>query len=91
MRKDKNYQGVLTRDSEVHMTFVETSHEKREKRNPHIYEGEFITVTKRDDGSYRPNFRPVHIDKGFDLKHYVSGVGLELLWALEGLVEKSEE
>jgi hypothetical protein len=91
MRKDKNYQGVLTRDSEVHMTFVETSHEKREKRNPHIYEGEFITVTKRNDGSYRPNFRPVRIDKGFDLKHYVSGVGLELLWALEGLVEKSEE
>ena len=50
MKKDKGYQGVLNRDGEDHMTFVESVNEKRVKRNPHVYEGEFITITRRDDG-----------------------------------------
>ena len=57
MKAGKDYHGVLRRDvtcEEFHynevMTFVETTNQKRVKRNPHIYEGEHITVTRRDDG-----------------------------------------
>ncbi len=94
MKAGKSYQGVLKRHLESedfkyneYMTFVETANQKRQKRNPRIFEGEHITVTRRDDGSYRPNFRPIHIGPGFCVEKYASAVANELLWALEGLVE----
>ena len=93
MKAGKDYHGVLRRDVTCEeflyneeMTFVETVSQKLEKRNPQVFRGEFITVTRRDDGSYRPNFRPVHTGTGFNVEHYASSVANELLWALEGLV-----
>ena len=88
MRTGKNYQGVLTRDSEEHMTFMETSCQKKMKRNPHIYEGERITVTRRDDGTYRLNFCPIPIGAGFSLETYALGVYNEICMALGGLIEE---
>ena len=67
---------------------METASRKTVKRNPHIFEGEYITVTRRDDGSYHPNFRPIQTGKGFSVEHYADGVANELVWALEGLVEE---
>ena len=95
MKAGKDYHGVLRRDvtceefkyNEV-MTFVETVSQKRVKRNPQVYVGETITVTRRDDGTYHPNFRPIHTGPGFSVEHYASSVANELLWALEGLVEE---
>ena len=94
MKAGKDYNGVLRRDVTCEefkynerMTFVETTNQKRVKRNPHVYEGEHITVTRRDDGTYHPNFRPIPKDKVFNLERYALGVYNELLWALEGLVE----
>ena len=39
-------------------------------------------------GVLRPNFLPVKMDHGFSVASYAIGVSNELLWALEGLVEK---
>ena len=50
--------------------------------------GEYITVTRRDDGSYSPNFRPIHTGPGFNVTQYATDVANELLWALGGLVEE---
>ena len=93
MKAGKNYQGVLRRDVECeefhyneHMTFVETVNQQRVKRNPRIFEGKYITVTRWADGSYHPNFRPVKMDAGFSPERYAAGVATELMWALEGLV-----
>ncbi len=44
------------------------------KRNPRVFNGEYITVT-------RPG-------KGFDVVRYAMAVSNELLWALDGLVER---
>ena len=44
-------------------------------------------VLRRDDGTYHPNFRPIHTGRGFYVQRYASEVANELLWALEGLVE----
>ena len=95
MKAGKDYHGVLRRhvicedfNYNEEMTFVETVSQKQVKRNPQVYVGETITVTRRDDGSYSPNFRPIHTGPGFNVEHYASGVANELLWALGGLVEK---
>ena len=82
----KSYQGVFTRDTDEHFTFTETIIPAAWKRNPQIYRGRYITITRRDDGTLRPNFRP--IPKDVSLERYATGVANELLWALEGLVEE---
>ena len=84
----KDYQGVLTRDTDEHFTFIETIPTPPEKRNPQVFRGKYITVTRRDDGTYRPNFKPMKVGADFNLAQYASGVANELLWALEGLIEK---
>ena len=98
MKTGKTYQGILRRDSDTeiedfrcrdpHYTFVETQLPMAEKRNPHVFIGKYITITRRDDGSLRPNFRPLKMGRDFSLERYAIGVSNELLWGLEGLVEK---
>ena len=98
MLLNKEYLGVLRLDSEAdidefqsrdaHMTFIETIPLTAGKRNPHVFVGEYITVTRRDDGSLRPNFKPMRVGKDFSAYRYALGVFNELMWALEDLVEK---
>ena len=95
MKAGKDYQGILRRDEiceefryDEHFTFVETVPKTVEKRNPQVYVGEFITITRRDNGTYRPNFRPMKMDADFSVEKYATGVANELLWALESLVGK---
>ena len=94
MKAGKDYLGVLRRDVEIddfrydeHFTFTEmlpwTS-----KRNPRIFVGKYITVTRRDDGTLRLNFRPIPKGEGFCIAEYAVGVANEVLWALEGRVEE---
>ena len=95
MKPGREYVGVLRRDVDCdefrydeHFTFIETVNQQRVKRNPRIFEGKYITVTRWADGSYHPNFRPVKMDAGFSPERYAAGVATELMWALEGLVEE---
>ena len=98
MKTGKEYPGVLRRDSDseieefrcrdAHYTFIETVTSTPKKHNPRVYYGEYITVTRRPDGSLQPNFRPMKVDEDFSPERYASSVANELLWALEGLVEK---
>ena len=98
MKVGKEYPGMLRLDSEgiveeylsrdPHYTFVETL-PWTTKRNPRVFRGKYITITRKDDGSLRPNFLPVKMDDhDFSVASYAIGVSNELLWALEGLVEK---
>ena len=97
MKTGKDYQGVLRRDQDAetdeflcrdaHYTFVETL-PLTTKRNPRVFRGKYITVTRRPDGSLRPNFKPMKIDKGFSPYRYALGVFNELLCSLEDLIEE---
>ena len=97
MKVGKEYQGILRLDSEGIVdeflyrdppyTFIETVPQTADKRNPHVFVGEYITVTRRDDGSLRPNFKPMKVGADFSVEKYDAGVANELLWALEGLIE----
>lgn len=95
LQAGKDYLGILRRDVECedyyydeHITFVETVPSAPRKRNPYVFKGKYITVTRRDDGSVHPNFKPLKIDEDFCLEQYVICVSNELLWALECLIEK---
>ena len=85
----KEYQGVLTRITSEHYTFVETL-PTRQKRHPRVFNGRYITITRQADGTLRPNFKPMRIDKHFAIDRYALDVANELQMALEGLVENQE-
>ena len=92
MKVGKSYLGVLKRDVECdefhwdeHFTFVETL-PWTSKRNPRVFNGKFISVTRQDDGSLRLNFKPIKIGADFSLERYALGVYNELCMALAGLV-----
>ena len=97
MQVGKEYQGVFRLDSNAivddflcrdpHYTFTETLPWSM-KRNPRVFNGKFITVTRRDDGSLRLNFKELKMDAGFKVERYALGVYNELCIALEGLVEE---
>ena len=67
MKTGKAYQGVLRRDTDAeiedfrchdpHFTFTETV-PWFSKRNPRVFVGKYITITRKDDGTLRLNFRP---------------------------------
>ncbi len=99
MKTGKEYQGVFRLDSEAtideflcrdpHYTFIETVPMTAGKRNLHVFDGEYITVTRRDDGSLRPNFKPMpKLGANLSVDNYAFEVYRELRGALKGLVEK---
>ena len=98
MQRGKDYQGVLRRDSDAdvdeflccdaHYTFIETVPQKSCKRNPRVFDGQYITITRRSDGSLWPNFKPLRKVTGFTVDGYAIGVCNELRQALKGLVEE---
>ena len=95
MRRGKDYQGVLRLDHDAsideflardaHYTFIETE-PWTAKRNPRVYKGKYITITRRPDGSLKPNFRP--LPANMSVERYAFQVYCELHGALTGLVEK---
>lgn len=95
MKTGKEYPGILRRDVECeefrydeHYTFVETIPPTAGKRNPHIFSGLYISVTRRDDGSLRLNFKELNVGADFSLERYALGVYNELCLALGGLIEE---
>ena len=98
MQTSKDYQGVLRRDSDAdvdeflcrdaHYTFIETVPQKSCKRNPRVFDGRYLTITRRSDGSLWPNFKPIRKVAGFTVDGYAIGVCNELRQALTGLVGK---
>ena len=99
MLVNKEYPGILRLDLEAdidefrcrdpHMTFIEVVCPTAGKRNPHVFAGQFITVTRRDDGSLRPNFKPMpKLGANLSVDNYAFEVYRELRGALKGLVEE---
>ena len=92
MKLGRAYTGVLKRDVDCDdiycdevFTFIETL-PWTQKRNPRVFAGKHITVTRRDDGTLRLNFRPVKMGHDFSIDGYAIAVCNELREALNGLV-----
>ena len=51
-----------------------------------MFDGRYITVTRKDDGSLRANFKAAAITRGFPVEEYAQGVCHELIYSLTSLV-----
>jgi len=95
----KSYPGVLRLDSEAevdeflcrdpHYTFTETVPQTAGKRNPHVFNGLYVSITRKDDGSYRPNLKQMpELGAKLSVDNYAFEVYRELRQGLKGLVEE---
>lgn len=87
----KNYTGVLCHDKDDHYAFVETglTAANANIRNPHIFEGKYINVTRRmRDGHVRFNFKDVDFGGRFNPSSFAIAVMKEILKALRCLGEE---
>lgn len=84
----KYYQGVLTRDGREHFTFVEDAQERKlARRNPLVYKGYCINVTRRPDGTLCPHFRQPQYTRYYTFRDFCREAAEELL-LIAGLVEE---
>lgn len=95
LKAGKCYQGVLRRDEvidefrcEERFVFTETATTAGEKRNPRVFDGQFVTVTRSEDGCLRLNFKRLATGDGFKVERYALGVYNEICIALGGLIEE---
>lgn len=56
-------------------------------RNVHLFIGQYVTLTRRSDGSPRLNFRSLKIDTDFSVEAYCLEVANEIRMALKDLIE----
>ena len=84
----REYRGWLKRDQEEHFTFVEMLPRPADRHNPFVFDGRHISVTRRDDGRLRLNFKQLRTDEGFRVDSFALAVCNEIREALTGLVEE---
>lgn len=74
--------GVITRDGDDHFSFIENAMEKKvaraEQRNPHVYEGAYININRKPDGSLYPTFNRPQLATSDDFKHFCLNAAKEL-------------
>ena len=85
---EKNYAGVLRRDSSFHFTFTETSSPFRRKKSPQLFNGRYVTVTCGEKGTLRLNLKAVYITRDFSAKEFSRELTKEIVSAVNGLVEE---
>ena len=83
----KDYAGLLKRDGQDHYAFTETM-PWTGKRNPYLFKGKYISITRRDSGTLSLNFRQIEMGAGFNVDQYTFEVYRELRKGLNGLVER---
>ena len=96
MKTGREYRGVLRRDTDTvvdeflyrdaHYTFIETLPTTASRRNPRLYDGEHISLTRLADGTIRLNFKRLKTGAGFSVDGYALAVCNEIRQALAGLL-----
>ena len=88
----KVYKGLLRRDSDEHFSFFECRRSASANsiiRNPHVFEGKYISVTRRlRDGHVRFNFKDVDFGGRFNPLSFAVEVMREILKAFKCLGEE---
>ena len=100
MKTGREYRGVLKRDSDTivdeflyrdpHYTFIETLPPAASRRNPRLFDGKHITLTRGTDGSIRLYFKKMRTNTDFTVDGYAFEVANEIRQALKGLVEEKD-
>ena len=98
IKTGREYRGVLKRDSDAvvdeflyrdsHYTFIETLPTAACRRNPRLFDGKCVTLTRWADGTIRLYFKKLRTDEDFTVDGYALAVCNEIRLALKGLVER---
>ena len=74
--------GAITHDGEDHFTFVQNDSEKKKdkvvQRNPHVYEGTYINVNRKNDGTLYPTFNRPRFTEKFTFQDFCLQAAKEL-------------
>ena len=82
-RLGKPYHGRLVVRDTGDALFTEDPPAKPQRRNPRIFDGRYVTLTRREgDGYLRLNFKELPFPPGLDDEAYAHGVGQEVKEAL---------
>ena len=78
-----SHAGVLLKDGEG-FRFEEAVKQKRPRRNPKLYEGQYVSLVHRSDGKYACSLKCISPhDKDFDHNMVAFRIYLELIDALQ--------
>lgn len=81
--RQKNHQGVLSKHQDGYK-FEESVRIKRPRRNPKLYEGDYVSLVHRSDGKYACSLKYISPkDEGFDPLEVAFRMYLELNDALQ--------
>ena len=81
----KQYPGQLTRDKEDRFSFIETLPPAACRRNPRLFDGKYVTLTRWADGTLHLFFKKMKADADFTVDGYALAVCNEIRQALKGL------
>lgn len=74
--------GTITRDGEDHFSFIQDDSNKKKvkviQRNPHVYEGTYINVNRKKDGTLYPTFNRPQFTEKFTFQDFCLQAAKEL-------------
>ena len=80
--------GAITHDGEDHFTFVQNDQEKKlqkvVQRNPHVYEGTYINVNRKNDGTLYPTFNRPQFNEQLSFLEFCRRAAEELILVASG-------
>lgn len=80
--------GVITRDAEDHFLFIENATNKKrndvQQRNPHVYEGVYININRKPDGTLYPTFNRPQFNEQLSFLEFCRRAAEELMQVASG-------
>lgn len=84
--------GTITRDGEDHFSFIQDDSSKKKvkviQRNPHVYEGTFININRKPDGTLYPTFNRPRYTKKFTFQDFCWEAANELRMVVGEMAKK---
>lgn len=80
--------GAITRDAEDHFLFIENATDKKrndvQQRNPHVYEGVYININRKLDGTLYPTFNRPQFNEQLSFLEFCRRAAEELILVASG-------
>ena len=80
--------GAITRDAEDHFLFIENATNKKrndvQQRNPHVYEGVYININRKPDGTLYPTFNRPQFNEQLSFLEFSRRAAEELMQVASG-------
>ena len=78
----KCYNGTLSRTDDDHYLFEESVTTSRQRRNPKVYEGQYLSMVHKEDGRYQYHFKSMPDLTRIDRDALALGIYREVVAAL---------